>query len=80
MVEMCQVAGKRDQLITLLLPLAEHVLNVILIHFQDRYASFRKLYLNSLGFGLPNIYVHWFKLLIFNLGSFGIPLICGAYW
>lgn len=35
MVEMCQVAGKRDQLITLLLPLAEHVLNVILIHFQD---------------------------------------------
>lgn len=35
MVEMCQVAGNRDQLITLLLPLAEHVLNVILIHFQD---------------------------------------------
>lgn len=35
MVEMCQVAGNRDQLISLLLPLAEHVLNVILIHFQD---------------------------------------------
>ncbi|XP_057969128.1 nuclear pore complex protein NUP205 isoform X2 [Malania oleifera] len=35
MVEMCQVAGNRDQLITLLLPLAEHVLNVIFIHFQD---------------------------------------------
>ncbi|XVF88378.1 hypothetical protein PTKIN_Ptkin19aG0046000 [Pterospermum kingtungense] len=35
MVEMCQVAGDRDQLISLLLPLAEHMLNVILIHFQD---------------------------------------------
>ncbi|XP_010250099.1 PREDICTED: nuclear pore complex protein NUP205 [Nelumbo nucifera] len=35
MVEMCQVAGNRDQLITLLLPLAEHVLNIILIHFRD---------------------------------------------
>lgn len=39
MVEMCQVAGNRDQLITLLLPLVEHVLNIILIHFQDRYVS-----------------------------------------
>lgn len=37
MVEMCQVVGNRDQLITLLLPLVEQVLNVILIHFQDRY-------------------------------------------
>jgi len=36
MVEMCQVVGIRDQLIALLLPLAEHVLNVILFHFQDR--------------------------------------------
>ncbi|XP_012457900.1 nuclear pore complex protein NUP205 [Gossypium raimondii] len=35
MVEMCQVAGNRDQLISLLLPLVEHVLNVIIIHFQD---------------------------------------------
>ncbi|KAG6723921.1 hypothetical protein I3842_03G232400 [Carya illinoinensis] len=35
MVEMCQVVGNRDQLIALLLPLAEHGLNVILIHFQD---------------------------------------------
>ncbi|XP_020537054.1 nuclear pore complex protein NUP205 isoform X2 [Jatropha curcas] len=35
MVEMCQVAGNREQLITMLLPLAEQVLNVILIHFQD---------------------------------------------
>ena len=36
MVEMCQVAGNRDQLISLLLPLAEQMLNVFLIHFQDR--------------------------------------------
>ncbi|BBH08489.1 Protein of unknown function D [Prunus dulcis] len=36
MVEMCQVVGIRDQLVTLLLPLMEHVLNVFLIHFQDR--------------------------------------------
>ncbi|KAH0970347.1 hypothetical protein GBA52_022503 [Prunus armeniaca] len=31
-----QVVGIRDQLVTLLLPLVEHVLNVFLIHFQDR--------------------------------------------
>ncbi|KAM7512709.1 hypothetical protein LguiB_011584 [Lonicera macranthoides] len=35
MVEMCQIAGYRDQLITLLLLLAENVLNIILVHFQD---------------------------------------------
>ncbi|XP_010688007.2 nuclear pore complex protein NUP205 [Beta vulgaris subsp. vulgaris] len=35
MVEMCQIVGDRDQLVTLLLLLAEHVLNVILTHFQD---------------------------------------------
>ncbi|XP_059635097.1 nuclear pore complex protein NUP205 [Cornus florida] len=35
MVEMCHIAGNRDQLITLLLLLAENVLNIILIHFQD---------------------------------------------
>ncbi|KAF3453692.1 hypothetical protein FNV43_RR04133 [Rhamnella rubrinervis] len=35
MVEMCQVVGNRDQLISLLLPLVDQVLNVILIHFQD---------------------------------------------
>ncbi|KAM1061705.1 hypothetical protein FF1_026137 [Malus domestica] len=35
MVEMCQVVGIRDQLITIVLPLLEHVLNVFLIHFQD---------------------------------------------
>ncbi|PON88994.1 Nucleoporin [Trema orientale] len=35
MVEMCQVVGNRDQLITLLLPVAEQVLNIILIHLQD---------------------------------------------
>uniref|UniRef100_A0A1J3IWV9 Nuclear pore complex protein NUP205 n=1 Tax=Noccaea caerulescens TaxID=107243 RepID=A0A1J3IWV9_NOCCA len=36
MVEMCQIVGNRDQLITLLLQLAEHVLNIVLIHLQDR--------------------------------------------
>lgn len=35
MMEMCQVAGNKDQLITLLLPLAENVLNILLIHLQD---------------------------------------------
>ncbi|KAL8128568.1 hypothetical protein V2J09_017723 [Rumex salicifolius] len=35
MVEMCQIVGNRDQLVTLLLLLAEHVLNVILVHFRD---------------------------------------------
>lgn len=35
MVQMCQIVGDRDQLVTLLLLLAEHVLNVILTHFQD---------------------------------------------
>ncbi|CAH8279240.1 unnamed protein product [Arabidopsis lyrata] len=39
MVEMCQIVGNRDQLITLLLQLAEHVLNIILIHLQDRSVS-----------------------------------------
>ncbi|XP_050229098.1 nuclear pore complex protein NUP205 isoform X2 [Mercurialis annua] len=39
MVEMCQVAGNRDQLITVLLPLAEQVLNIILAHFQDSSVS-----------------------------------------
>lgn len=38
MVEMCRVAGNRDQLTTLLLQLAEQVLNILLIHFQERYA------------------------------------------
>lgn len=39
MVEMCKIVGSRDQLITLLLQLTEHVLNIILIHLQDRYAA-----------------------------------------
>lgn len=43
MVEMCQVVGNRDQLITLLLPVSEQVLNIILIHLQDRYELFLRL-------------------------------------
>ncbi|XP_031385732.1 nuclear pore complex protein NUP205 isoform X2 [Punica granatum] len=39
MVEMCQVAGNRDQLVALLLPLAEQLLNVLLVHFQDSVPS-----------------------------------------
>ncbi|TYJ97812.1 nuclear pore complex protein NUP205 [Cucumis melo var. makuwa] len=35
MIEMCKVVGNKNQMITLLLPLAEYILNVILIHFQD---------------------------------------------
>ncbi|CAM8929010.1 unnamed protein product [Rhodiola kirilowii] len=35
MIDMCELAGVRDNLITLQLPLAEHILNVILVHFQD---------------------------------------------
>ncbi|KAJ7956691.1 Nuclear pore complex protein [Quillaja saponaria] len=35
MVEMCRVVGNRDQLITLLLPLVEHVLNIMLVHFRE---------------------------------------------
>ncbi|XP_072964597.1 nuclear pore complex protein NUP205 [Typha angustifolia] len=34
-IEMCRMAGNMDQLITLLIKLAECVLNILLIHFQD---------------------------------------------
>ncbi|THU61042.1 hypothetical protein C4D60_Mb07t19100 [Musa balbisiana] len=37
MIEMCRMAGNRDQLITLLLQLAELVLNILLFHLQDEY-------------------------------------------
>ncbi|KAG7021250.1 Nuclear pore complex protein, partial [Cucurbita argyrosperma subsp. argyrosperma] len=32
---MCKIVGNKSEMITLLLPLAEYVLNVMLIHFQD---------------------------------------------
>ncbi|PHU07947.1 Nuclear pore complex protein [Capsicum chinense] len=35
MMEMCQIVGDRNQLMTLLLLLAENVMNIILVHFQD---------------------------------------------
>ncbi|XP_070003798.1 nuclear pore complex protein NUP205 [Nicotiana sylvestris] len=35
MVEMCQIIGDRNKLMTLLLLLAENVMNIILVHFQD---------------------------------------------
>lgn len=37
---MCQIVGYRDRLITLLFLLAENVLNIILLHFQDRFALY----------------------------------------
>lgn len=40
MLEMCRIAGNRDQLLNLLLVLAENVANIILVHFQDGYASY----------------------------------------
>ncbi|GAB2300342.1 hypothetical protein Dimus_034380 [Dionaea muscipula] len=36
MVGMCQIVGYSDQLLTLLLLMAENLLNVILIHFRDK--------------------------------------------
>ncbi|KAL3535856.1 hypothetical protein ACH5RR_004317 [Cinchona calisaya] len=35
MVEMCQIVADRNRLVTLFLLLAENVMNVILVHFQD---------------------------------------------
>ncbi|XP_068641134.1 nuclear pore complex protein NUP205 isoform X2 [Aristolochia californica] len=35
MVGMCQTAGNREQLIHLLLQVAEHVLNIFVVHFQE---------------------------------------------
>uniref|UniRef100_A0A1D1ZKM6 Nuclear pore complex protein Nup205 n=3 Tax=Anthurium amnicola TaxID=1678845 RepID=A0A1D1ZKM6_9ARAE len=35
LVEMCHIAGERDQLIALLLQIAEHAINILLIHFQE---------------------------------------------
>lgn len=46
MLEMCQIVGDRNQLMTLLLLLAENVMNIILVHFQDRY----HIYGTSLSF------------------------------
>lgn len=37
MVAMCHIAGNRDQLIALLLQLAERTFNILLIHLQDEY-------------------------------------------
>ncbi|KAI3802991.1 hypothetical protein L1987_31138 [Smallanthus sonchifolius] len=39
MVEMCRVAGNRDRLIILVLLLAENLLNIFLIHFQNSQAG-----------------------------------------
>lgn len=51
MVEMCKVTGCRDQLIALLLPLAEQVLNVILIHFEESNFSDTRGTIKSITYG-----------------------------
>ncbi|GAA0150858.1 hypothetical protein LIER_09706 [Lithospermum erythrorhizon] len=38
MVEMCQIVGDRNRLTMLLLLLAENIMNVILVHFQDSHS------------------------------------------
>ncbi|CAN1216816.1 Nuclear pore complex protein NUP205 [Linum perenne] len=48
MVEMCQLSGSRDQSIRLLLPLAEQVLNIILVHLQESSSTS-----NPCGSGAP---------------------------
>lgn len=67
MVEMCHIAGNRDRLITLLLLLAENVLNIIFIHFQD--SSYQR------DTGTPT------KMIMYSTKSDteeeDIPLLCG---
>lgn len=66
MVEMCKVAGCRDQLIALLLPLAEQVLNVILIHFQESNVSDRRGTMKSITYGAKA-----------DLGQEDLSMLCG---
>ncbi|XP_052198623.1 nuclear pore complex protein NUP205 isoform X2 [Diospyros lotus] len=52
MVKMCQIAGNRDRLITVLLLLSENVMNIILVHFQDSsYMSNPDLAVNMITYG-----------------------------
>lgn len=46
MVEMCQIVADKNRLVTLLLLLAENVMNIILVHFQDRYKCISVLYIS----------------------------------
>lgn len=40
MVEMCRIAGDKEQLLTLSLHLSEHALNILMTHFQEKYELF----------------------------------------
>lgn len=40
MLGMCRIVGHRSQLIMLLLLLSQNLMNIILAHFQDRYATY----------------------------------------
>lgn len=68
MVEMCRVAGHRDQLTTLLLQLAEQVLNILLIHFQERYARL-SIKLNDQMLDIMKLMDMW------HLGEDQFPLV-----
>jgi hypothetical protein len=37
MIDLCCMAGNRDQLITLLLQVAECAITILLVHFHDEY-------------------------------------------
>ncbi|KAG2398953.1 Nuclear pore complex protein [Vigna angularis] len=51
MVEMCRVVANRDQLIILLLPLSEHILNIILIHLQESSAALDSTLTKAITYG-----------------------------
>ncbi|KAL7600679.1 hypothetical protein Lser_V15G24008 [Lactuca serriola] len=51
MVEMCRVAGNRDRLITLVLLLAENLLNIFFIHFQNSSLSDSNEAVKALTYG-----------------------------
>nr|XP_043623465.1 nuclear pore complex protein NUP205 isoform X2 [Erigeron canadensis] len=51
MVEMCRVAGNRDRLIILVLLLAENLLNIFLIHFQNSSISDSSQAVKALAYG-----------------------------
>lgn len=35
MVEMCRMAGNRDQLLSILVQIAESIIHILLLHLQD---------------------------------------------
>jgi hypothetical protein len=41
MIDLCCMAGNRDQLITLLLQVAECAITILLVHFHDEYEYYQ---------------------------------------